>query len=1011
MVADGRDAAEMERNGLYGTKYASSVTADTQVVTREFMPRYRLEWQEDAASWSLEPRYSPSRAADILSYRLQADEIVEFEIVAPAATLETLRLQVGREHRCDTARLQSELANKNGCVLARTILDLAAVADDAFAAVLDLRHVEFQRGEKYRVRLLWLGPPGNAISVHVLPARFRYELHHRVERLSSERVFAYRQPLAAPPSRVESCILIIPDIALDRFTTRFAFLPLVFPGVRFVALPFDEANRQLSRLRTAEVVIFVNMFHDRSATGLAYDELCFDLHRHGVCTIFCDSEAAGLSSILDFSLSEGARSHLNGRRLYAQRCHFIVDATENPTLVSSRTELRPRCLQDSTSSVFGPELLGKLAAAIRCDRAPRVAIVVPLGQAVNDIEIFLDRIIQQSYPGDIAIVLVHDASTPAHANLAHIYGHRLSVRAIENRQLIVAADAESRGEYSAHQVGLEAANAEIYLFIDYDCLINRDFVAAHVFEHWWEDVDLVVAGHSTEIDDGDPSATIDELEKNPKRPERLDATEAMVESPFLKCRTHPFSVKRRWIANGPLFDIDLSQSVKGASAFGWAAIEMGYRLYAEAAVVRVAEKAFAVRRADFRSGAAGMEGGTDVFPKLCQKHPDFALVARHWLANTAHRLGVNGAISSTPAGRASDPMPSRQRPQRRLRILTYRWHAAHQYELYKLPHDFVLVTGIGPRMISEWSFEQRPLRANAQLVPVQQIDPRDFDLAILHFDENVYIPHLCNGAVPPDWGDAFEWLLHLDNLPKAGICHGTVPFVGQFGADPSQQTSFVVHEDDRRFLVERLAAARVRVVCNSYQAQMEWGFADSRVIWQGFDPLEFPPGTLERDVLTLKDDFQRPHYRGTWEREQVLARLRPGIGVEAAGHPGAPIENRRQNPFAIRQFRAYVDRIRQFKIYLNTTLRSPMPRSRGEAMMTGVIPVSLSNHDVHRFIENGIDGFYAAAPDELADFINDLLRDDARVRVMSRAARLKALDVFNHDRYLDQWEELLREMC
>ena len=41
-------------------------------------------------------------------------------------------------------------------------------------------------------------------------------------------------------------------------------------------------------------------------------------------------------------------------------------------------------------------------------------------------------------------------------------------------------------------------------------------------------------------------------------------------------------------------------------------------------------------------------------------------------------------------------------------------------------------------------------------------------------------------------------------------------------------------------------------------------------------------------------------------------------------HDGAPLENRSQNPFAIRQFRSYVDRIRQFKIYLNTTLRSPI---------------------------------------------------------------------------------------
>jgi len=88
----------------------------------------------------------------------------------------------------------------------------------------------------------------------------------------------------------------------------------------------------------------------------------------------------------------------------------------------------------------------------------------------------------------------------------------------------------------------------------------------------------------------------------------------------------------------------------------------------------------------------------------------------------------------------------------------------------------------------------------------------------------------------------------------------------------------------------------------------------------------------------------------------------------------------------VRNFRSYVDRIRQFKFYLNTTLRSPMPRLRGEAMMTGVIPVCLRNHDVDLFIDNGVDGFYADRPEDLADFINDAMRDPARLAAMSASA-------------------------
>jgi glycosyltransferase involved in cell wall biosynthesis len=121
------------------------------------------------------------------------------------------------------------------------------------------------------------------------------------------------------------------------------------------------------------------------------------------------------------------------------------------------------------------------------------------------------------------------------------------------------------------------------------------------------------------------------------------------------------------------------------------------------------------------------------------------------------------------------------------------------------------------------------------------------------------------------------------------------------------------------------------------------------------------------------------------------------------------MEPRGTNGYAVRAMRSYVDRIRQFTVYLNTTLRSPMPRSRGEAMMTGVIPVSLRNHDVDRFVENGVNGFYSDDPAELADWINYLFHDRDRARTISAAARRTAIDLFNHDRYLTAWQRLLTE--
>jgi Glycosyl transferases group 1 len=301
------------------------------------------------------------------------------------------------------------------------------------------------------------------------------------------------------------------------------------------------------------------------------------------------------------------------------------------------------------------------------------------------------------------------------------------------------------------------------------------------------------------------------------------------------------------------------------------------------------------------------------------------------------------------------------------------------------------------------------MRPNVRMVPSSSIDPRQYDVAILHFDENVLASHLTNGVIPSLWGEPFRWLLGLSGIPKVAICHGTTQFIGQYGADPARKAEFVIHEDERIRLVETLAAAGVKVICNSHQAAREWQFRNSEVIWHGFDPQEFPRGRLTRDILALEPDFHRPHYRGAWEHLLIEKLLDPGIKVETARHPGAALEMRHTNEFATRHFRSYIDRIGAFTCYLNTTLRSPMPRSRGEAMMTGVIPICLRNHDVDLFIDQGVDGFYADTPEELADFLNHLFRDRGRAATLAAAARRKAIDVFNHDRYLASWTKVLKD--
>jgi hypothetical protein len=50
-------------------------------------------------------------------------------------------------------------------------------------------------------------------------------------------------------------------------------------------------------------------------------------------------------------------------------------------------------------------------------------------------------------------------------------------------------------------------------------------------------------------------------------------------------------------------------------------------------------------------------------------------------------------------------------------------------------------------MTESWEFGQRPMPANARFADFRKVDPREFDLAILHFDENVLTPENTNGLI------------------------------------------------------------------------------------------------------------------------------------------------------------------------------------------------------------------------------------------------------------------------
>ncbi|MEP6607089.1 MAG: glycosyltransferase [Burkholderiaceae bacterium] len=350
----------------------------------------------------------------------------------------------------------------------------------------------------------------------------------------------------------------------------------------------------------------------------------------------------------------------------------------------------------------------------------------------------------------------------------------------------------------------------------------------------------------------------------------------------------------------------------------------------------------------------------------------------------------------------SNPRPGHAR----LRVLTYHWHTSHQYELWKLPIDVTLVTGTGSRVADQWDYSRRPFPLNASFRRIDDVDPRQYDLAILHFDENVLAPENTNGALSSEWGATFKLFCERIDLPKVAVCHGTPQFRGQYDVNYSGADLLQPIESERQRLVDYLGDTHV--VCNSYQAQSEWRFRQSSVIWHGFDPRSFNPAVYEKGIVSPLNPIvpSRPHYRGYLLYREVFdghyEQLRPETLRVPEPHPSYV-----SNAYALAKFRRYVDELRRYSIYFNPTIRSPMPRARGEPMMCGVVTVSARNHDVDRFIENGVDGFYADSADELRSQLYFLMRNPDATRRIGTAARAKAIEVFHIDRYLSDWSQLL----
>lgn len=660
---------------------------------------------------------------------------------------------------------------------------------------------------------------------------------------------------------------------------------------------------------------------------------------------------------------------------------------------------------------------------------PSFTIVSVLYNKEREVNYFLESFISQRYKGEYEIIFVDDCSTDnsVQAVTDFIEKAKENNRSTRVPEIRIFKNTENVGNCTSRNTGIKNAKGDIIVVIDADCIVNKNFLKSHAQSYLFDDYDVSIGPINLETNGREPLEVLSYYENNPHKVEDDSLLQDKINKrSFLNCITRNFSVKRSFIT-GDLFDPEFSYSKKSSSGFGWEDVEMGYRLYLKGARINYTSDAFSIHVSHPPAIEDKYKPAMSIrnFRKLYEKHPELFYTSRRWTLDTYPK--ITNWLDSYQIKNNKDreyldkkfqrflppPYYTSKNSGQELKILTYRWHCAHQYEIFKLPYEFTLVTGLETGITNYWEYDRRPLPDNVSFEQFDNINVKDYDLAIVHFDEMVMTPENSNGIITPEmrWGDAFRWFLRNVDIPKVGICHGTPQFYGQYDIDYNKSNLMQPIAEERQKFLDVLGDTLV--ITNSHQAQKEWNFKSSKVIWHGLDPTEFPLATYEKGILVMGEKAMRnrPHYNGYLLYNEIMRGFPAQYSSEylSVPEPDKAYGNN-NNYYASSKFNNYVRELGKYSVYLNPTLRSPMPRTRAEAMMCGLATVSAKNHDVELFIKNGVNGFYSDKPHELRDYLLFLCENPETAQEIGEAGRQTAMDLFNHDRFLMDWEKTIKQV-
>ncbi|NCC25039.1 MAG: glycosyltransferase [Deltaproteobacteria bacterium] len=636
------------------------------------------------------------------------------------------------------------------------------------------------------------------------------------------------------------------------------------------------------------------------------------------------------------------------------------------------------------------------------DNGPCISVVSIIYRKAKEMISFLQGLNGQNLARPYEVVLVDDASPDDAVDEVERWLREIRSAGLLNRFMTVRVlrNESNRGNCVSRNRGIEAAKAEIVLVADGDVHFSTGSLGAHLRAYRNGDCDAVIGFSLFDMDGEMAEEWVTACEADGRIVERRLARPLV--SGYRQMVLDEYSVFnfitrnvsfRKSTLEGNYFDEAFGYSSRKDSGYGNEDFEMGARLYFSGKRIRFIKGSVGVhiRHRDSAHNDNKLLANIRNWNRLLDKHPDLPRVDRQYCQWRTRSLLAKGSgqrdsdeVRTLRARLANGfPPPVSIRLAHPLRIFTRALNAPYQRELFKLGHEFLLAAEYGG-----WDHSLRPLPRMARTVSAEDAVRALCDAAILDFDGRV-------AQSGSEEARRLDELLRLAApLPRVAVCHGLPP-------GPAA--------DGLAALRERLAG--VHVICDSQASARLWGFEDCSVILPGLTPLDFSPGRCTGDCLTLPEEaFAQDGEADEW-LSQIQARLAGRCEVKRFSpppvYPGYAEGTNERGLVALQGCAAY---LRDFSLFLNPCAEQPLPRVLIEAMTTGAVPVVRRTEDAEAYIRDGVNGFMTDSPEEMADRLLLLKTDVDLWRRMSRAARLDAMDIFNVDRFLAAWSEVLHRL-